>query len=83
MGAADGDSTFRMTQLTRLDRKGGDWEAKNTGIFTSLVYPLAKALRASHRRASTGTVRRPQTPERARPYPVACSTSALHRRVAG
>jgi len=46
----NGDSTFRMTQLTRLDRKGGgDWEARNTGIFTSLVYPLAKALRASQK----------------------------------
>ncbi|WP_460889101.1 hypothetical protein [Promicromonospora xylanilytica] len=45
-----GDSDFRITQLTRLDReKGGSWAATNSGIFTSLVYPLAKALLASHR----------------------------------
>jgi len=56
-----GDTSFRITQLTRLDRKGGDWEAKNTGIFTSLVYPLAKALRASQK----GINRSGPTP----PYP--------------
>lgn len=45
-----GDSPFRVTQLTRLDRKNGNtWEAKNTGVFTSLVYPLAKALLASQK----------------------------------
>lgn len=34
---------FLGTQLTRLDRKQ-TWLADNRGIFTSLVYPLAKAL---------------------------------------
>lgn len=34
---------FLGTQLTRLDRKQ-TWLANNRGIFTSLVYPLAKAL---------------------------------------
>src|SRR5680860_421408 len=34
---------FLGTQLTRLDRKK-TWLADNRGIFTSLVYPLAKAL---------------------------------------
>ncbi len=34
---------FLGTQLTRLDRKR-TWLADNRGIFTSLVYPLAKAL---------------------------------------
>jgi hypothetical protein len=43
-----GDTNFRVTQLTRLDRgSGGVWTANNTGIFTSLVYPIAKALLAS------------------------------------
>lgn len=45
-----GETNFRVTQLTRLDRaKGGAWTATNAGIFTSLVYPLAKALRASQK----------------------------------
>lgn len=34
---------FVGTQMTRLDRKK-TWLADNRGIFTSLVYPLAKAL---------------------------------------
>lgn len=34
-------SNFRVTQLTRLDRRsGGTWEANNAGVFTGLVYPL-------------------------------------------
>ena len=37
--------TFRATQMTRLTRKQ-QWQADNEGIFTSLVYPLAKALRS-------------------------------------
>jgi hypothetical protein len=55
LGLADisrkhGDSGFRATQLTRLERvKGGDWSASNSGIFTSLVYPLAKAIRAAQK----------------------------------
>lgn len=36
---------FRATQMTRLDRQK-TWKADNRGIFTSLVHPLAKALRA-------------------------------------
>jgi len=45
-----GDIPFRANQLTRLDRiKGGGWSASNSGTFTSLVYPLAKALRASQK----------------------------------
>ncbi|KBZ56947.1 hypothetical protein K875_05462 [Mycobacterium [tuberculosis] TKK-01-0051] len=44
-----GFNNFRANQLTRLDHvKGGTkWEASNAGIFTSLVYPLAKAIRAT------------------------------------
>jgi hypothetical protein len=42
-----GLTDFRANQLTRLDRKSDKWTASNTGIFTSLVYPLAKAVRAS------------------------------------
>lgn len=34
---------FVGTQMTRLDRKK-TWLADNRGIFTSLIYPLAKAL---------------------------------------
>lgn len=37
------EARFLGTQLTRLDRKKS-WVADNRGIFTSLVYPLAKAL---------------------------------------
>lgn len=45
-----GETPFRATQLTRLDRaQGGSWSANNAGVFTSLVYPLAKALRASQK----------------------------------
>lgn len=45
-----GESNFRVTQLTRLDRaKGGMWTANNSGIFTSAVYPLAKALGAAQK----------------------------------
>lgn len=45
--AADhGEDYFRATQLTRLDRNNKGWNATNSGIFTSLVFPLAKALRA-------------------------------------
>jgi hypothetical protein len=43
-----GDDNFRLTQLTRLEReRQGAWGASNSGIFTELVYPLAKALLAS------------------------------------
>jgi len=42
-----GFTNFRATQLTRLDRKGDQWLASNAGIFPSLTYPLAKAIRAS------------------------------------
>jgi len=49
-----GETNFRVTQLTRLDRaKGGTWAATNAGIFTSLVYPLAKAVRASQSRSAS------------------------------
>lgn len=44
-----GHTDFRATQLTRLDRGKGQWAASNAGIFTSLVYPLAKAIRATQR----------------------------------
>lgn len=37
------EQDFVGTQMTRLDRKS-TWLADNRGIFTSLVYPLAKAL---------------------------------------
>lgn len=37
------ESGFLGTQMTRLDRKK-TWLADNRGIFTSLVYPLAKAV---------------------------------------
>lgn len=44
-----GFDNFRANQLTRLDHTKGatKWEASNAGIFTSLVYPLAKAIRAT------------------------------------
>lgn len=40
-------SGFIGTQMTRLDRKK-TWLADNRGIFTSLVYPLAKAVTHFH-----------------------------------
>lgn len=47
------ESNFRVNQLTRLDHaKGGAWSASNDGVFTSLVYPLAKALDASKKDAA-------------------------------
>lgn len=42
-----GQSDFRATQMTRLDRDGKRWSASNSGVFSSLVYPLAKAVRAA------------------------------------
>ncbi|MDC9015130.1 hypothetical protein [Mycobacterium marinum] len=48
-----GQTNFRATQLTRIDRKGDGWVASNTGIFNDLVYPLAKAVRASQRDSKT------------------------------
>lgn len=43
---------FRASQMTRLDRKK-TWIADNRGIFSALVYPLAKALRAAQQRVKT------------------------------
>lgn len=52
LAAEHRESNFRVTQLTRLERgKGGTWTATNEGIFTSLVFPLAKALLASKEQA--------------------------------
>lgn len=36
----------RGVSIVRLHRSKGDWRADNTGVFDSLVYPLAKALKA-------------------------------------
>jgi hypothetical protein len=36
----------RAVHVSRLDRQSGSWSAKNTGIFDSITYPMAKALRA-------------------------------------
>lgn len=36
----------RGVSLVRMDRSKGRWKADNRGTFTSLVYPLAKALRS-------------------------------------
>lgn len=47
LAAAHGFSNFRADQLTRLDRPKGKWEASSAEIFTSLVFPLAKAIRAT------------------------------------
>jgi hypothetical protein len=46
LGLRHGQSDFRATQLTRLDLHKQKWSASNAGIFDSLVYPLAKAVRA-------------------------------------
>ena len=50
-----GVSDFRATQLTRFERKDkGRWVASNSGIFSGLTYPLAKAVRACQRGIHTG-----------------------------
>lgn len=38
--------TVRAVHVSRLDRKGSAWSAVNTGVFDSLTWPMAKALRA-------------------------------------
>jgi len=43
---------FRAGQMTRLDRQK-TWTADNRGIFNSLMYPLAKALRAAQKNVKT------------------------------
>lgn len=50
LAAAHGFSNFRADQLTRLDRPKGKWEASSAEIFTSLVFPLAKAIRVTQSR---------------------------------
>jgi hypothetical protein len=37
---------LKAVQMVRLDHPKKDWVAENTSVFTSLLYPLAKALRA-------------------------------------
>jgi hypothetical protein len=49
LGLRHGQSHFRASQLTRLDLKDKKWSATNAGIFNSLVYPLAKAVRADQK----------------------------------
>lgn len=47
----------KAVHISRLDRKGGTWHANNTGVFESLTYPMAKALRvvkASFRNPNRG-----------------------------
>jgi hypothetical protein len=47
-----GDSHYRFqdpvkaVQIVRMDHPQRQWVAENTSVFTSLLYPLAKALRA-------------------------------------
>lgn len=36
----------RAVHVSRLERKGSGWSAVNTGVFDSLTWPMAKALRA-------------------------------------
>ncbi|MGA8416298.1 MAG: hypothetical protein WB808_06715 [Candidatus Dormiibacterota bacterium] len=36
---------LKAVQIVRLNRRGKEWAADNNSVFTSLVYPLAKALR--------------------------------------
>ncbi len=42
-GTAD---PVKAVHISRLDRKGGNWQATNTGVYDSLTWPMAKALRA-------------------------------------
>lgn len=36
----------KAVHISRLDRKNGTWSANNNGVFDSLTWPMAKALRA-------------------------------------
>ncbi|MDC8982169.1 hypothetical protein PR370_06055 [Mycobacterium marinum] len=54
LGLRHGQSHFRATQLTRLDLHNKKWSASNAGIFNSLVYPLAKAVRADQKTQGSG-----------------------------
>lgn len=36
----------RAVHITRLDRAKGNWRADNSSVFDSLMYPMAKAVRA-------------------------------------
>lgn len=40
------NSSNVAVHISHLDRRGGTWSASNTGVFDSLTWPLAKALRA-------------------------------------
>lgn len=40
------NSSQVAVHVSRLDQKGGTWNANNSGVFDSLTWPLAKALRA-------------------------------------
>jgi hypothetical protein len=53
LGLEHGQTNFRATHLTRVERKGSSWVASNAGIFNDLVYPLAKAVRASQQGKGT------------------------------
>jgi hypothetical protein len=45
-----GTSDFvKAVHVSRLDRKGGSWSAVNTGVFDSMTWPMAKAVRAFKR----------------------------------
>lgn len=46
--------TFTASQMTRLDRDKQGFTAVNSGIFTSLVYPLAKAVTYQRKTLSNG-----------------------------
>lgn len=64
LATAHGFSNFRADQLTRLDRPKGKWEASSAEIFTSLVFPLAKAIRATQSRYHNSQNRRTYKGER-------------------
>jgi hypothetical protein len=49
---------FEANQMTRLERRGGDWRASNDGIFNSLIYPLAKATTHFRKRHSGDGIHR-------------------------
>jgi hypothetical protein len=56
---------LKAVQIVRLDRTRGKWAADNNAVFTSLVYPLAKALRAFQERHvyAMGALRAPSPVE--------------------
>jgi len=43
------EQAWKAVQFCRIDRKGKQWSANHGGIYDSIFYPMAKALKSRHR----------------------------------